>query len=911
MTHFRIILVILAILIPMPAFGQTPEQSMKEAQALNQRVVELYQAGKYAEAIPLAEKSLRLTEKSLGPDHPDVATALNNLAGFYQAMGDYAKVEALYLRALSIREKALGTNHPAVAESLHSLGQLYGTMGNWAKTEPLLSQALAIREKTLGPEHPIVATSLSILTDYYRVMGDLAKAETMARRALKIREKVLGPQHPDVADSLAALANVLLDMGEYTKAEPLYYKALGISAKTLGANHSDTAYIFHSLGYLYREMGDYGKAESLTMVALAIEEKVLGPDHFLVAGALNELAQVYREMGNYARAEPLVRRALRIEEKARGPEHPQVAVILSNIALLEAAQQNYQSAFGSFMKALYIQDREIQSAFTITTEEQKTKFIQIITQGYGRSYENFLSLIHQYLLADQTATHDGLMVVLRRKGIVFDAQSRAREALQGRLSEADRKDWERLSSLRGELARLSLSKPEKMSPEEYQKTLTVLEQQIEVVEKRLADASALVAKELKQRTVTVEAAAKALPKGSALVEFVRIRDYDFVQQKVKPSSRYLAFVLTTDGEVTMVDLGDAETLERQARLVLEHIQTSIKSPQRGHQSLQALHQKVWVPLEKSLSKADKVLLSPDGQLNLVPFAALLDEQGRPLVERYRLAYVTSGRELVAAGTPILPDSDLLLVANPAFAQKGAAVSSPGSSRRSRNFRGSFDPLPGTELEAKSIPPLVAGKSEKKRIVVGNAATEGVVKAARSPRILHLATHGFFLEDEDLTPDDKQRGKKTAAPKYENPLVRSGLAFAGANHAAESTGDDDGILTALEITGMDLYGTDLVVLSACDTGVGEVQTGEGVFGLRRAFALAGAKNLMMSLWPVSDDVTASQMKAFYKNMQTMPPAEALRQAQLATIKELKTKFGGTAPPVLWAPFFLQGAQALGP
>jgi CHAT domain-containing protein len=147
-------------------------------------------------------------------------------------------------------------------------------------------------------------------------------------------------------------------------------------------------------------------------------------------------------------------------------------------------------------------------------------------------------------------------------------------------------------------------------------------------------------------------------------------------------------------------------------------------------------------------------------------------------------------------------------------------------------------------------------------------------------------------------------------QYENPLVRSGLAFAGANRASENTEGDDGILTALEITGMDLYGTELVVLSACDTGVGEIKTGEGVFGLRRAFALAGAKNLMMSLWPVSDEVTANQMKAFYQNLQKLPPAEALRQAQLETIKELKTQYNGTAPPGLWAPFILQGAQALG-
>jgi CHAT domain-containing protein len=206
------------------------------------------------------------------------------------------------------------------------------------------------------------------------------------------------------------------------------------------------------------------------------------------------------------------------------------------------------------------------------------------------------------------------------------------------------------------------------------------------------------------------------------------------------------------------------------------------------------------------------------------------------------------------------------------------------------------------------------------VLVGEQATEGAVKAVRSPRIMHLATHGFFLTDEELDLSQDTRGgfgqrdlsvqARPSGKRYENPLVRSGLAFAGANQAAQTTEGDDGILTALEITGMDLYGTELVVLSACDTGVGEIKNGEGVFGLRRAFALAGAKNLLMSLWPVSDEITAKQMKAFYQNLQTLPPAEALRQAQLETIKELKAQYNGIAPPGLWAPFILQGAQALG-
>ena len=230
----------------------------------------------------------------------------------------------------------------------------------------------------------------------------------------------------------------------------------------------------------------------------------------------------------------------------------------------------------------------------------------------------------------------------------------------------------------------------------------------------------------------------------------------------------------------------------------------------------------------------------------------------------------------------------------------------------------FTPLPGTQIEADEIPALIMSKDKNKTVLTGKAATEEEIKKSKSPRIMHLATHGFFLKDEEIALSNDTRGLsivdlgpdkgiKNYAKRYENPLVRSGLAFAGANHASEVTKGEDGILTALEVSGLDLYGTDLVVLSACETGVGEIKNGEGVFGLRRAFALAGAKNLMMSLWPVSDEITARQMITFYKNLQKLPPAKALRQAQLQTIKELKAKYG-FAPIVLWAPFILQGAKA---
>jgi len=868
---------------------------------------------------------LAIQEKAYGPEHPQVADSLKILGGMYLYMGQHEKTEALFKRALAIQEKTYGPGHPQMAAFLNHMAKSYESVRDYSKAEPLYQRALAIREKVLGPEHLDVAESLSSLAQWYETIHDYAKAEPLLQRALAIREKALGPEHLDVARSLSNMAGLYRSTKDNAKAEPLLRRALAIQEKTLGSEHIEVTGTLEGLANLHQALGQHTQAEPLYRRTLAIREKILGPDHPMVAAALNNSGFFYTINGNYAKAEPLLRRALAIQEKTGGPEDLALTPILNNLASLYAAQHLDRPAVRFSKRALLIEDRYIQNVFAITTEEEKLRF----TESSSRFYFFFLSLIHQHLRTDQEAVRDGLEYVLRRKGIVLDAQSRAIEVLQGRLPETARKEWERLSTLRSELARLLLNKPEKMTMDAYKYKLASLQQQIEEAEKRLAGESALVAKELKSRTITVEAAAKTLPKNSALVEFVKIPDYDFAKGTFLPSHRYLAFVLTAAGDVTRVDLGEAGVLEAKARQALEDIQVSQKrldrlSLARSHSSLESLSAVVWAPLEKSLGRADKVVVSPDGFLNLIPFIALIDGQGRPLVERHQLAYVASGRELVGAeGAAPKPASDLLLVANPAFDKKGTESGGQGPSLRSREFRGVFPPLPGTERESQEIPPLVIGRDDQKQVLVGERAQESAVKTARSPRILHLATHGFFLNDEEVAWGDETRGmelleRDLAVPpktrgstkKYENPLVRSGLAFAGANYAAQITDGDDGILTALEITGMDLYGTDLVVLSACDTGVGEVQTGEGVFGLRRAFALAGAKNLLMSLWPVSDEITANQMKAFYKKLQTLPPAEALRQAQLETIAQLKATFDGVAPPGLWAPFILQGAQALG-
>jgi CHAT domain-containing protein len=267
----------------------------------------------------------------------------------------------------------------------------------------------------------------------------------------------------------------------------------------------------------------------------------------------------------------------------------------------------------------------------------------------------------------------------------------------------------------------------------------------------------------------------------------------------------------------------------------------------------------------------------------VPFAALIGGDDRFLIERFQFAYVGSGRDLArperVRATPTL---DLALVADPDFGTGGK-----------------YAPLPGTAAEAEQIPPLVPGNRQK--ILRGGEATETAVKALPPSRILHMATHGFFLDRATFGLEEDG---------FDHALVKSGLALAGASRAGQPAGGDDGLLTALEVSGLDLSATDLVVLSSCDSGAGSVTHGQGVVGLRRAFSTAGARSVLMTLWPVGDDVTAQIMVGFYRNLSRLSPAAALHQAQVDALARIRAR-DGFAAPRLWAPFVLESANGFTP
>jgi CHAT domain-containing protein len=385
---------------------------------------------------------------------------------------------------------------------------------------------------------------------------------------------------------------------------------------------------------------------------------------------------------------------------------------------------------------------------------------------------------------------------------------------------------------------------------------------------------------------------KRLPESAALLEMVRYRPMNVTATTGTErwqAARYGAYLVRRTGRPTFLDFGTADSIDA---LVAE-FRRMLAQP-RGtlaHELGRRLDALLMQPVRASLGGARTIYLSPDGALNLVPFAALVDEQDRYLLETFTFNYVSTGRDLTRPTSQAVAATAPVVIGDPAFDAAADQAGTQTGPDATRGLRGqSFGRLPGTAAEARNIANLLG----KVTVFTGSQATETALKSVESPRVLHVATHGFFLADQDLSTT-----LSSAVADLEDPMLRSGLVLSGVNIG--KSGNDDGVLTALEAAGLALWGTQLVVLSACETGVGEVKTGEGVFGLRRAFMVAGAETLVMSLWQVEDTATQRLMTEFYRRLaQGEDRSQALRQASLSLMQDAAYRH-----PFFWASFIAAG------
>jgi CHAT domain-containing protein len=889
------------------------DRALQEAHKLYREFLKLYGAGKYDEAAAASGRALEIRERILGPDHPDVAAALNARANVYWFKGDYVRAEPLYQRILSVLERTLEPENPRIAITLNNLAGLYCDKGDYLKAEPFAQRALAIMERALGREHLNVAMSVNTLAIIYSSRGDYVRAEPLFLRSMEVWEKALGPEHPHVGLALSNLATVYQDEGEYARAEPLYQRALAIREKTLGREHSEVAATLNNLATLYLNEGEYEKAEPLYRRALAIREKALSPEHPKVAILLVNLADLYRNKGEYATAEPLYQRALAIFERALGQQHPSLAGALDGLAVLYAAKGDIAHAIEMQSRANAIAEYNLTLNLGGGSERRKLAYL-----AFSEKQTDFTFLLHSQIAPDDPrALELAFTTLLHQKGRALDSITDTITTLRRHATPQDQKLFDQLIEARSQLAALILKESDAANLDSYRIQLGQMEEKIENLEAELSARSADFRADA--QPVTLSAVQSALPAGAALIEFALYTPQDPRTGK-RQSPRYLVYLLGAQDQPKwpkFLDLGEASAIDRSVDAWRQSLGENSPDVNRLGRAVDEL---VMRPIRSLLrsesSEIRRLLIAPDGSLNLIPFAAMVDEANRYLIERYTISYLTSGRDLLRLQTTRPSRNTPLVIADPLFGRASKGVAR-GAHKADGQGGGEpdppklfFRPLPGTKSEALEIKAIMPDAS----VLLRQEATEAALKRAIAPRILHIATHGFFIGAQDeqgaealsVSGNDPMRVSDLRlnrwAARIRNPLLRSGLALAGANSG--QSGDDDGILTALEVAGLDLWGSKLVALSACNTGLGEIRNGEGVQGLRRALVLAGSESQVISLWAVMDERAKDIMIPYYRALRRGEGrGEGLRQVQLRMLRSRDRRH-----PFYWAAFIQSGEWA---
>ncbi|WP_103124609.1 CHAT domain-containing tetratricopeptide repeat protein, partial [Nostoc cycadae] len=633
-------------------------------------------------------------------------------------------------------------------------------------------------------------------------------------------------------------------------------------------------------------------------------EKVLGKEHPDVATSLNNLAFLYDAQGKYQQAEPLYQRSLAILEKMLGEKHPLVATSLNNLAALYLAKGDITRAIDFSQRGLEIQAQNLNLIFAVGSERRKQDYIRT----FSGTTDATVSLSLQKARNNSAAASLALTTVLRRKGLVLDAVADSIQILRAQLDKnpETQKLFAQWLQVQQQLDAL-INSPSKKQIANLEDELEQLEAEKEKIEAAISSKSS----EFRQQIQPVGLAAiqAKIPKDAALVEIVQYEPYNAkakTEEQKWGKPRYAAAVLRSTGEPKWLDLGDAAEIDK---LAID-FRSALATGRTFKKLARTLDEKLIAPIRPLLGDASHILISPDGQLTLIPFEALRDEQDKFLIQNYAFSYLTTGRDLLRFQSNVNNASAPVVLADIDYNNQGQTIASKKTTglRGSQNLRSGdlanleFDALANTKDEAAAIKQVLPNA----KLLLGKEATETAVKQLQSPSILHLATHGFFSADIaqnlNASPDIEETPRPKNMIQVENPLLRSGLALAGFNKRKQATNNNDnGVLTALEVAGLDLRSNQLVVLSACDTGKGDIKVGDGVYGLRRALVIAGSQSQVLSLWLVDDAATKELMVKYYQNLQAGKGRhEALRAAQLDLLNSQEY-----SEPQYWAAFVPSG------
>ncbi|MDR3823479.1 MAG: tetratricopeptide repeat protein [Bacteroides sp.] len=829
--------------------------------------------GNYPMATKLFTQALETAKKSLGPNHSAYATILHNMATCISILGDDRKAITLEKEALSIREKALGKESDAYSVSLHSLAVLNSSTGNYVEAIKYETESLNIIKKTLGKNHKSYSTGSSCLASYYSALGNYEEAIRLDSEALYTIEQTFGKNHPDYANILSNLANDYYYYGNYLEASRLGHEALNIREKVLGTQHPDYAEALSNVSMFNISLGNLAEAKRQIMEASKIFQITFGQESHNYSIMLHKLALCNALQHNFSESIRLEKEVLKIFAKTIGKNHPDYRLALNDLTFYYFNSKDYINTAQQAILTTEECNKIVFSTFTDLTSHERTLF----WNKYSNWYNYYLPMFSYYISEPElsVATYNGALLA---KELLLNADREMSQLILESNDKAFIQEYRDLQFNKTILYKM-LQKPKK----EHITAIDSIHRIVRKQEKELITKSKVYGDYTRNLQITWKEVQKKLNKEDIAIEFLAF-------PAGKDSIIYAALILRP------------ETTSPKMIPLFERKQLS-NINKKDFYTTPTLSQLIWKPLEKELKGIKNVYFAPAGQLHNIAIEHLPSSDSTFIAEQINFYRLSSTRQLVMikdkshikeavlyGGLKYDADTTALVVENKKYTDIPRDLNIQHTFYPdSLNLRDGAKYLPATKIEAEQIKQALENTRLQPALYMDLRGTEESFKALSGKNIsmLHIATHGFYWTETEARQtkdlDFLMMGDNNQSRYVEDKaLTRSGLLLSGANIALKGNplpeGLEDGILTAKELAGLDLRGLDLVVLSACQTGLGEI-TGDGVFGLQRGFKKAGANTLLMSLWKVDDNATQLLMTQFYKNLLAgKSKFESLREAQ---------------------------------
>lgn len=883
-------------------------------------------SGDYKKSLEFYNKTLTVNQKLFGVEHQKIAAVYGNIGNVYQDLGDYNKSLEYLNKALVINErisdrKRLGE----LSSNYSSIGLTYIFLDNYKEALEYLSKALDLKEKELGYKtiyDPLVSVIYNNLGALYSNLGDYDKAleyntkalnireekfDTYLKRnnkTLDIREKEIGVESESTADSYNNVASTYINLEDYNKALKYNNKALAINEKIFGLNHITIAPIYSTLGDIYTKLKDYNKALDYYNKALIIREKILGVEHPDTAKSYSKFASIHNSLKNYNKALEFYGKAIKINEKVLGIEHRNTYYSYNNIAETYNNLKDYKNSYSYTKKAFDIFLKNRDKNFDILDSKQKEMYLSSnsdVNLYFIRAYD--------YKSSDNNIFNEISIETFDRwintKGSIYDSENAIVTLYEKTDDKNLKKLIENLNSSKVQLAKLYQSPPfDEYEINSYKTQVKNFEDTISNLEKVLSNHASVFQEELGLKNINYKDISKNLKDGELYIDFANI------------DNEYLIFTLDNKNSINFEKISkeDFKIIEdsiNEFRDINERFSNTAKGldskkisdltiESKDKSSL--IYDKLLnssISIKNALNSADSLIISADGILRLLPFEALYDKNSsKYLIEDKNIRYIPSGKEFVRLYSNSIKNNEkqnnkISMFANPNFNDKNTKEKEDNNSEKlltpntSRSVAAEalfsmeqFSVLPNTKIEAINIKNILS--NYKVDEYLENNASESNLFNISKPKILHIATHGFFINDNDIP----------------NPMLKSGIVLSGANQSLKYS-KDEGIVTSLKLSSLDLKSTQLVVLSACQTAEVDPNSSESVSGLNKAFIQAGANSVIMSLWAVADKETMELMSNLYNNIKDNKSYSlSLRNSKLGMIKQ-------NIHPYYWAPFIISG------